>query len=218
MSAVKPIERCRLVLIAPPSREPKALAEILAHALSGGDVATVILAAQGADEVLFQALAEAAVPVVQAANAAALIADDTRILGRSGADGLHVEARMADLGDAVERFSPRLIVGAGGFSNRDDALDAGEKRPDYIMFGKIGADARPEPHPRNLKLGRWWAEMVALPCIVQAGGELHSVTEAAATGADFVALGRAVFEAEDPAAAVARANGLLDENAPRFED
>jgi thiamine-phosphate pyrophosphorylase len=33
-----------------------------------------------------------------------------------------------------------------------------------------------------------------------------------------VALGRAVFEAEDPAKAVAEANRLLDENAPRFEN
>jgi len=218
MSAIKPISRCRLVLIAPPSREPGALAEVLARALSGGDVATVVLAAQGADETLFQALAEAAVPVVQAADAAALVADDTRILGRSGADGLHLEARTADLADAVERFSPRLIVGAGGFASRDDALEAGELRPDYVMFGKIGADAHPDPHPRNLKLARWWAEMVSLPCIVQAGGELDSVIEAAATGAEFVALGRAVFDAPDPAASVARANALLDENAPRLEE
>jgi thiamine-phosphate pyrophosphorylase len=218
MSDAKKIDRCRLVLIAPPSRDPEAFAAQLGQALSGGDVASVILAAQGADEVLFQALAEAAVPVIQQAGAAALVADDSRVMGRTGADGLHVEARLADLAGAVERLSPRLIVGAGGFTNRDQALDAGELRPDYVMFGLIGADTHPEPHARNLKLGRWWAEMIQVPCIVQAGGELESIAEAAATGAEFVAAGRAVFDAPDPAAAVARANALLDENAPRSEE
>jgi thiamine-phosphate pyrophosphorylase len=60
--------------------------------------------------------------------------------------------------------------------------------------------------------------MVEIPSIAQAGNTIESVVEAAQTGADFVALGRAVFEAEDPAKAVAEANRLLDENAPRFEN
>lgn len=218
MTDATEINRCRLVLSAPPSRDPRALAESLSQALAGGDVASVLLAAGDVDEVLFQELAEAAVPVVQEAGAAALIVDDTRVLGRSGADGLHVENRLGDLADAIKRFSPRLIVGAGGFSNRDQALDAGELRPDYVLFGKIGADARPEPHPRNLKLAEWWAAMVELPCIVQAGSAMEGVADAAATGADFVMLGRAVFDADDPGAAVSRANAMLDEKAPRFED
>ncbi len=60
--------------------------------------------------------------------------------------------------------------------------------------------------------------MMQVPSIAQAGGALESAVAAAATGADFVALGRAVFEAADPAEAVAAANRLLDEHAPRFEN
>jgi thiamine-phosphate pyrophosphorylase len=42
------------------------------------------------------------------------------------------------------------------------------------------------------------------------GGRLvASVVDGAATGAEFVALARAVFDARDPAAAVAEANALL---------
>lgn len=217
MTDTSQTKRCRIVLLAPPLRDPGALADALAAALSGGDVASVLLAAPDADEALFQALAEAAVPVVQKAGAAALVVDDSRVMGRTGADGLHLERGVRDLAASIERFSPRLIVGAGAFANRDDALRAGELRPDYVMFGKIGADARPDPHPRNLKLGAWWAEMIEVACIVQAGSSLEGLVAAAATGADFVALGRAVFEAGDPAAAVARANALLDEQARGFE-
>lgn len=218
MTDTSNMNRARIVLIAPPLRDPARLAELVSQALSGGDVASVMLAAPDADESLFQELAEAAVPAVQGAGAAALIVDDTRALGRTGADGIHIENRLSDLAGTIERFSPRLIVGAGGFVNRDEALGAGELRPDYVMFGKIWADAPPEPHPRNLKLAEWWSTMIEVPCIVQAGATLESAVTAAATRADFVALGRAVFEAADPAAAVAAANRLLDENAPRFED
>ena len=102
---------------------------------------------------------------------------------------------------------------------RDDALELGETRPDYIFFGRFGYDTKPEPHSRNLSLGQWWAEMIQIPCIVMAGSDLASVVAVAATGAEFVALSSAVYgDGVDPAAAVARANALLDDAAPRFED
>ena len=46
-----------------------------------------------------------------------------------------------------------MMVGAGGAKTRDDALELGEVRPDYIFFGRFGYDNKPEPHPRNLSLG-----------------------------------------------------------------
>ncbi|RWG65509.1 MAG: thiamine phosphate synthase, partial [Mesorhizobium sp.] len=63
------------------------------------------------------------------------------------------------------------------------------------------------------------AQMIQIPCIVMAGSELASVETVAATGAEFVALSSAVFaDGLDPHAAVAAANALLDQIAPRFED
>ena len=60
--------------------------------------------------------------------------------------------------------------------------------------------------------------MVEIPCIIQAGNTLESIPEAAVTRAEFVALGTAVFGADDPSAAIREANRLLDAHAPRFED
>ena len=61
--------------------------------------------------------------------------------------------------------------------------------------------------------------MIEIPCIVLGGSTIESVEPVAATGAEFVALSSAVFaDGIDAAAAIARANALLDETAPRFED
>lgn len=210
--------RCRLVLVAPADVTASAFFPLLKAALSGGDVASVILPNGKSGEAAFQALAEAVVPVVQAAGAAAIVAEDTRIAGRVGADGVHLESGRAELDDFIERNEGRLIVGTGGVRTRDEALELGEARPDYLFFGRFGADSKPEPHNRNLTLGRWWAEMIQIPCIVQGGASLESVSAVAETGADFVALSAAVFgEGVDPAGAVTEANRLLDLSPVRFE-
>ncbi|MGB3644381.1 MAG: thiamine phosphate synthase [Mesorhizobium sp.] len=215
MNETTPPNRCRIVLIAPSGVS----ADRVRSALTGGDVASLILPQYGLDEAAFQAWVEPIVAAAQGLGVAVVIAGDTRIAGRVKADGLHVETGKAGLVEAIDDFQARMMVGCGGAKTRDDALELGEAQPDYIFFGRFGYDTKPEAHSRNLSLGQWWAEMVEIPCIVLAGSELASVEAVAATGCEFVALSGAVFaEGVDPAQAVARANALLDETAPRFED
>ncbi len=215
MNDATPPNRCRIVLIAPKD----APAERIAAAFEGGDVASLILPENGMDEASFQAFAEQIVPLAQAAGIAVVIAGDSRIAGRVQADGIHVEVSKGELAETIEHFQGKMMVGAGGAKTRDDALELGEARPDYIFFGRFGYDNKPEPHPRNLSLGQWWADMIQIPCIVMAGSEIASVETVAVTGAEFVALSSAVFADDiDPKAAVATANAMLDETAPRFED
>lgn len=211
--------RCRLVLIAPDIADAKARAQILGDALRGGDVASVILPQYGLDDHSFQTHAEMLVPIIQKAGAAALVAGDTRVAGRAKADGLHVTGNAAELADAVEKFSPKLIVGGGNATDRHHALEMGEIRPDYVFFGKIDGDIKPEAHPKNVALGEWWASMIEIPCIVMGGTDPESALAVAASGAEFVALRLAVFaEPEQASVIVAQVNALLDEKAPRFED
>ena len=214
------LNRCRLVLVAGPGHpEGGATPDRVAAALAGGDVASLILVQGAADVDAFQSYVEAIAPGAQAQGVAVIIAGDSRVAGRVGADGIHLDDGLAAVTEAVERHSGKLIVGAGGAKTRHDALDLGEVQPDYIFFGRFGYDTDPTPHPRNLGLAEWWAEIVELPCIVQGGGDLASVEAAAATGAEFVALSHAIFAGgADPAASVAEANATLDRTAPRFED
>jgi thiamine-phosphate pyrophosphorylase len=210
--------RCRIVLIAPPASAADLFARKFGDAISGGDVASLILPQYGQDDAAFQALAERVVPLAQAAGVAAVIGGDSRIAGRVHADGIHFEGGKDGLADIIDRMQDKMMVGTGGAKTRDEALALGEERPDYMFFGRFGYDTQPEPHHRNLALGRWWAEMIEIPCIVLAGNAIESVETVGATGAEFVGLTNAVFgEGLDPAAQVARANALLDERAPRFE-
>lgn len=213
-----PPNRCRIVLISPAGETADGFSAKFSAAISGGDVASVILPPNGMDEASYQAFAERIVLIAQAAGIAAIIVDDTRIAGRVKADGIHIEGGKDALAEAVESFQSKMAVGAGGVKTRDDALELGEERPDYVFFGRFGYDTKPEPLQRNLSLGGWWAEMVEIPGIVMAGSDIATVETVAATGVDFVALSAAIFgEGVDPKAAVQRANAILDATAPRFE-
>lgn len=203
-------DHCRLVLIAPEGIAGADFAPMLEAALGAGDVASVIFPAYGMDDAAYQQYLETCVPIAQAYDAAAIAVNDTRAFGRSGADGLHVDSGAQDISDAVEKAKGQSIVGAGGAETRHRALELGELRPDYMFFGRFGMDTRPEPHKRNLALSEWWAAMVEIPCIVMGGASLETLRQAAATGTEFVALSRAVFdEGVDPAATVAEANRIL---------
>lgn len=218
MNAITPPNRCRIVLISPAGESADGFAAKLTAAIAGGDIASIILPPNGMDEASYQAFAERIVPIAQAAGIAAIIVDDTRIAGRVKADGIHIDTGKSALAEAVERFQSEMAVGAGGVKSRDDALDLGEERPDYVFFGRFGYDNRPEAHQRNLSLGGWWAEMIEIPGIVMAGSDLASVETVAATGIDFVALSSAVFaDGVDPKHAIERANAMLDASAPPME-
>jgi thiamine-phosphate pyrophosphorylase len=218
MTSAKTPNRCRLVLIAPKLGDADKLAQQIAQAVAGGDVASVILPGYDRDQAGYQERAERIVERLSGSAVAIVLADDTRIASRVGADGVHLESGPGDIADAVDRLQSRMIVGAGGAKTRHEAMEIGEARPDYIFFGRFGYDTAPEPHPRNLSLGEWWAGLIEIPCIVMGGNDIASAREVAETGAEFVALSNAIFaEGTDPAERVAAVNALLDTHAPVFE-
>lgn len=213
--------------------------------MRAGDVASLIFHAGSLDETAFQRAVEPLIPLAQEEQVASLICDHSRVAGRIGADGLQLGQDPDALREAIGKFAPRMMVGAGNVKTRHNALVLGQAEPDYLMFGKPGGDTRQQPHPRNLELGQWWASMVEIPCIVLGGNVLESIVEAAQTGAEFVALSDAIFapqdaaietgtmdmaavdtrtreagaiDAETVAARVEEANRLLDAHAPRFDE
>lgn len=219
MPASDPQMRCRLVLVAPEIEDLAKQARLVGEALAGGDVASVIVIARDSDDRRAQARVAGIVEIAHAQDVAVIVAGDTRIAARAGADGVHLEAAdTATAAETVEAHGPRLMVGVDGAKTRHDALELGEARPDYMFFGRFGYDTAPAPHPRNLALGEWWSEMVEVPCIVQAGAQIDSVREVAASGAEFVALSTAVFGGSmSPGDAVREANRLLDGGAAETE-
>jgi thiamine-phosphate pyrophosphorylase len=201
-------EPTRLFLVTPPDFDPAAFAPLLEAALSGGDVAAVLIGpAAGPTQ---EQAARTLVPLAQKSGAAALLFEDTRLAGHVGADGVHVESGVPEIRLAIQSFHPKRIVGAGNLTTRHAAMEAGETGADYLFFGRPRGDTHPLPHPKALDLAEWWSELMEVPAVMMAGSAIESVAAAAATGAAFVALNRAVWEnPAGPAEAVARANALL---------
>ncbi|WP_417694371.1 thiamine phosphate synthase [Roseibium sp.] len=205
------MNRPRLFIITPPNMDAETFAPNLEAALSGGDVACVLIYQPDANTKTRQDAAEKLVPIIQAAGAAALIYNDTQVAGRTGADGAHIDTSLDDIKMAVESLQPAKIVGAGGTKLKHEDMETAETGVDYLFIGRLDLEEKEEPHDKTLSKAQWWAELFETPCVALAGSTLDSANAAAATGADFVALKSAIWDhPEGPAAAVASANIILD--------
>lgn len=212
----EPDDRCRLMLAAGPGI---CVISELSKALAAGDVASVILCDRSDAPIEFFKYCEIAVPIIQEVGAAALVNNDSQIMGRSGADGLYIQQNQSSYAELIARFSPQKIVGCGGMMDRDAALRIGELFPDFVLLGKLGRDIKPEPHPKNLAIATWWAEFVELPGVLPGGADRQSVRAAAETGIDFVILEKAIFgNADAPDRCVSQVNEILEKHSPRFSD
>jgi thiamine-phosphate pyrophosphorylase len=201
---------CRLCLVTPPDYDLVAFAPRLADALSGGDVASLILTAPRSDPESLQRAAEALVPMAIERGVATQIHNDVRVAQRTKADGVHIDTGVTDLRAAIDALRGRGIVGAGGLGSRHEALEAGECEPDYVFFGRLDGDRDDAIHPKARDLAAWWSSVAVIPAMVMGGRSLASVDEAAANRVDFVALASAVWShPQGPGAAVASANERL---------
>ncbi|WP_035266849.1 thiamine phosphate synthase [Ahrensia sp. 13_GOM-1096m] len=202
--------RPRLVLITPSDIGDDVLITQIQAALSGGDVASIIVPQYELDEDRYQNLLSAIVRDGQAEGVAVVSAGDTRIAGRCEVDGTHVLGGYSEVRTALKEFGHKWIVGSGGAETKHAALMMGEENPDYVFFGRFGQDTHSEPHKRNLELATWWSSVVEVPCILMGGNDLASLEMAAQTGADFVALSSAILgDGIDAKAACAQANEVL---------
>ena len=113
-------------------------------------------------------------------------------VGHPGNEIGDVAGAGADLAAAIESLKPERIVGAE-VATRDDAMTAGEMGADYVMFGAPRPGERPAPLDALIERVAWWAEIFETPCVAYAGA-LAGIPELARAGADFVAIGDALFE------------------------
>jgi thiamine-phosphate pyrophosphorylase len=177
----------RLYLITPLISDWAPYTLLFESAVATCDVACVLLrtAARGEDKA--EKIVRVLVPLVQKHGVACLLADDPQWAVRATADGVHIDGSGERLEGALRALKPGHIVGAGGLPTRDAAMAAGEAGADYLMFGG-GA----ERHAQIVARVAWWAEIFNVPCVGYAHN-LASIGDLARAGADFIALGDAVF-------------------------
>jgi thiamine-phosphate pyrophosphorylase len=189
--------------------DPSTLSGELVELSRAADVAAVLLRLPSADERSLINWVKAVAPEVQAAGTALLVDGRPDIVARAGADGAHVAGPDA-LKAAVQRLKPNYISGAGELYSRHDAMVAAEAGADYVMFGEPDAAGQ---HPsRDAVIDRiaWWAEVFEVPCVGYAAA-LDDIDALMAAGADFVAIGDALFkDPRGPKAAAADAAERLN--------
>lgn len=163
---------CRLYLIAEPTRLD---AGLLAEALSGGDVACLLLSATDIDDESTAQMCK----VAQSHSVAVVIDRDVDSAAAIGADGVHIDADR----DAYERARTMLgndaIIGIDCGTSRHDAMTFAELGASYIAFAS-GDDQG--------QLVKWWAELFEVPCVAWDVPDRDAATELAGLGCDFVSL------------------------------
>ena len=207
--------RPSLYLITPAIGDPASFRPNLAAACATGSVEAVLLRLAPRDERSLIKAAKELAPAAQDHGAAAIVADPggeidlASIVLRSGADGGHAEV-AARIEALCHGLKEGRNVGAGGLRTRHDAMVAGELGVDYVLFGEPRPDGFVPDLEQVVERAAWWAEIFQTPCVVYTP-RLDAVSRLAATGAEFVALGDAVWShPAGPAAALAEASRLLD--------
>jgi thiamine-phosphate pyrophosphorylase len=88
-------------------------------------------------------------------------------------------------------------------------MSAGELDIDYLLFGEPAKDGWVAPLPERLERVEWWSGIFNVPCVAYAAS-LDEIAPLATAGADFVALGDAVWrDARGPASAMRDAAAAL---------
>ena len=195
----------QLYLATPPLADAAEFAPLLKSALEAGEVASLLIRLAGDDPRKNEEIVRALAPMAQEKGVAVLVEGSVTVALRAKADGAHVAGAGEALAEAVEKLSPRYIVGAGAFELRDDAMRAGEMGADYVLFDDANPDAL-------IERVSWWAELFNAPCVARAAS-LDNVAPLARAGADFVLLDDAVWGAKDVGAAVAQAQAQLQDAA-----
>ncbi len=129
--------------------------------------------------------------------------DLSRIASRGGADGVHLRD-LAAARDAIAQFSGARAVGLGNPRTRHDAMEAGEAGIDYLVFGEPRLDGSMPPFDAACERATWWAGIFEVPCAIFLP-DLGGIDAALETGAEFIAVGDAVFAHPDGPEAGARA-------------
>jgi thiamine-phosphate pyrophosphorylase len=205
--------RCSLYLVTPllSAADTDAFVEIFAGVLEAAPIACALVRLAPGSEAHAKAIVTPLLRPARDADCALLVEKDTRLAARLGADGVHIAGADEDLVEAIKSLKPDRIVGVGSLRTRDDAMTAGEMGADYVMFGEPQGGAQTTGLASLMSLTErvvWWAEIFETPCVAYAAS-IPAAGALAEAGADFVALGEAIWSSSSPAAAVREAYGLI---------
>ena len=170
----------RLFLVAPEGVPVNRLVDCLRAACEAGDVASLLVPAGIAKDIVAPA---------QALGVAVMVSGEPR----SGADGIHVEATTEAVSEARKSVGKDLVVGAFAGSSRHFAMEAAEAGADYVALSQNGASLGGEP------IVKWWSDVMEIPCVAFDPVEPQDLDHLLPQKPDFIRPSEAMWEDEEAA-------------------
>lgn len=188
-------------LITPDQEDTQRLLERTAGALSAG-VALLQYRNKRADAALRHEQAEALTGLCRSFQVPIIINDDADLAARVGADGVHLGDADGSVRSVRAALGPRAVIGASCYASLERADHAQADGASYIAFGAFAASPT-KPHAARADAGLLTrAQIFGIPIVAIGGITPTLAPSLVAAGADLLAVITAVYDAQDPAAAV----------------
>lgn len=200
----------QLYLITPPA-PAVSFERPLRAVLDAVPVASVLLLPGDLSDHGLRPVVDALRPMVQDRGIAFLIDGRPGLAAATGCDGVHTCPVGPPYAECRDLVGPQAIVGYSCRNDRHNAMVHAEKGADYIVFGESAPNATDTA--KTIDLIEWWAELMEVPCVALDRIQAHNARDFAEAGADFLAIGPAVWD--DPngpakaAEAIAKAIDLV---------
>ncbi len=159
-------------------------------ALQAGDVAA-LLVRTGTDTAPKTGI-KGLLAVAHAHDVALIIDRNVELAAALGADGVEVDASLADYTSARAALGEGAIVGAAPGRNRHAAMELAEAGAAYVGFEDDPSD------PESMSV--WWAEVMEVPCVAHVAGRDGEVLSAAAAGIEFISPDETLWQSPEHAA------------------
>ncbi|HET6764660.1 MAG TPA: thiamine phosphate synthase [Longimicrobiaceae bacterium] len=177
---------------------------------AGGPALALHLRAPGASGRAIFDLAAALMPVARDAGASLIVNDRADVAAATGADGIHLPRRGLEPADARRIVGRDVWIGAS-VATQAEARAAVGGGADYVIAGSVFAtESHPGAEPIGIPRLAEIAASTDAPVIAIGGVTADRIATIRETGAWGVAVVRAVWDAVDPAAAVAELLGRWD--------
>lgn len=158
---------------------------------------------KGPDRALKRRQAEALLSLAHAAGVPLIINDDWALAWDIGADGVHLGASDADPSAVRAALGDGVLIGVSCYDDFERASAMSRHDVDYLAFGAVFASpTKPLADRAPLDLFRR-AGTLGKPTVAIGGITPDNSRQLRDAGADFIAVISGVFDAPDPAQALA---------------
>lgn len=195
------IEKFRLQFITNPRNEQDAIEQAEA-ALTGGCRWIQLRWKEGGDEEILRA-AERIATLCKEREAIFLLDDKVELIGKSGADGVHLGKNDMPVREARKVLGPRRIIGATA-NTPEDIKAAAEAGADYIGYGPFRftttkKNLSPVLGNEGYRIANEYCEAngIQLPIVAIGGITCSDIRELMAAGVDGIAMSGCIINAPD---------------------